>query len=119
MVFSLIFGLGSAYAANKGWDPKWATVWGALSLFAFCVTVLKPSLIAPLNLLWFQFGILLGKIVSPVALSLLFFLIITPTAVIGRLLGRDELRLKKKNVTSYWVNRDPVTTSSESFRNQY
>src|SRR5690242_4104815 len=66
---------------------------GAL-LFAV-VGLAAPSLLAPLNRLWFRLGLLLGRITSPLVLGLLFFLLITPIALLARLYGRDALRLKK------------------------
>jgi hypothetical protein len=62
---------------------------------------------------------LLGKIVSPIVLGLIFFVLITPAALITRLFGRDELKIKKRTVESYWVDRSTLGLESESFKNQY
>jgi hypothetical protein len=64
-------------------------------------------------------GLLLGKVVSPIVLALLFFLLITTISLITRLFGRDELKMKKRSVDSYWMNRSPPGPSSDSFKNQY
>ena len=61
----------------------------------------------------------MGKVVSPIVLGLIFFGMLTPVGIIGRLLGRDELRLKKAPVTSYWIDRDPPGPAPDSFKNQF
>lgn len=94
----------------------------ALSLGALVtalISLFKPELFLPLNKGWFFLGQLLGSIVSPIILGFIFFIIITPTGVIGRILGRDELKLKRKNVTSYWVDRKSTERTSDSFNNQF
>lgn len=83
------------------------------------VCLFKPDLFLPLNKGWFFLGQLLGSIVSPIILGFIFFMIITPTGVIGRILGRDELRLKRKNVNSYWIDRKATERTSDSFNNQF
>ncbi len=82
-------------------------------------TTLAPSLLQPLNHIWFFLGKLLGKIVHPVVLLLLFFILITPISLVTRLFGRDELKLKKRFVQSFWIERVPIGPSPESFKNQY
>ena len=83
------------------------------------LTLLAPQWLRPFNRAWFLLGELLGKIVSPIVLGVIFFLLITPVALVGRLLGRDELRLKRKPVNSYWVDRTPPGPEADSFKNQF
>ena len=78
-----------------------------------------PKLLYPANKLWFLLGLLLGKIISPIVLGTMFFLMITPISLILRIFGRDELKLKKTNTKSYWITRSNVLIESESFRNQF
>jgi hypothetical protein len=73
----------------------------------------------PLNKLWFGLGILLGKIISPIVLGIMFFILITPVALATRAFGRDELKLKKRNLNTYWVSRNPAGPAKDSFKNQY
>lgn len=61
----------------------------------------------------------MGKIVSPIVLGLIFFTLLTPCAMIGRLFGRDELRLKLPNTESYWVERTPPGPDPDSFKNLF
>lgn len=89
------------------------------ALISGFLTVFKPTVLSPLNRVWFLLGELLGKIISPLILGAIFFLIITPTALIGRALGRDELRLKRKAQTSYWIERKSPSPRGNSFNNQF
>lgn len=118
LFFSAIFVMIAAYGFLK--------LRIELALFAlitstlFAITAfLTPQILAPLNRLWFSLGMLLGKIVSPIVLGLIFFGLITPAALMTRLFGRDELKIKKRTVESYWVDRSTPGLESESFKNQY
>ena len=91
---------------------------GISGIFLFAA-LLVPALLRPLNFLWFKFGLLLGKIISPIVLGVIFFLIITPIALLMRLFGRDELQLKNTNPQSHWNERKPVGPDAESFKNQF
>ena len=83
-------------------------------------TALAPSVFRLPNLLWFKFGILLGRIVSPIVASLLFFVMITPLALVMKACGRDPLRLRfDPSAKSYWIARDALDTSQSSMRNQF
>ena len=73
----------------------------------------------PFNKLWFKFGLLLGKIISPIVLGLIFFVIITPVGLLMRLAGRDELQLKLNDSHTHWKIRSPVGPQPDSFKNQY
>lgn len=110
-----IFGLYSLWrtATSFGW---WLL---ALSFFIACVTIVRSVWLTPLNKLWFHLGVLLGRIFSPMVLGGMFFLLITPVGIFTRIFGRDVLRIKKPQVESYWLNRDPNDITSESFKNQF
>jgi hypothetical protein len=85
----------------------------------FFASMLFPKVLEPLNRLWFKIGIVLGKLTNPLILGAIFFVFITPISIIARLFGRDELRLKKKSLKSYWVERIPVGPATNSFSNQF
>ena len=89
-----------------------------LALIFLILGIINSTLLSPLNLAWFKLGLLMGKIVNPLIMGLLFFILITPIALITKLFGRDELRIKKKNVSTYWVNKD-IDKNSTSLKNQY
>jgi len=67
---------------------------------------LKPNLLKPLNLIWIKLGEMLGKIIAPIIMFLLFFLIVTPIGLIVRLLGKDLLKTKFTKENTYWVKRE-------------
>lgn len=100
----------------------WGLGFFIAALMCGVITVIQPRLLAPLNKAWFLLGDLLGKIISPIVLGAIFFLIITPVAFIGRVLGRDELRLKRQALRSqptYWIDRKSPSPKGDSFHNQF
>ena len=76
-----------------------------ISLVFLVLGLSRSKILNPLNKLWFKFGILLGKIVSPVIMGIIFFLVVTPTGLIMRLLGKDLLNLKFNSKKSYWIEK--------------
>ena len=96
-------------------------IWAIAVAAAFALSAwLAPRLLAPLNRLWFRFGALLHRIVSPIALGVIFFGVITPFALVMRLFGRDELLLRRRSARpSYWVRREPPGPPPDSFHNQF
>ena len=67
--------------------------------------LLNSKILTPLNKIWFKFGLLLGSIVSPIVMSIIFFFIVTPISLIMRILGKDILNLKWNNSNSYWIEK--------------
>jgi len=115
--FTLIFTSVSIYFFINS-ILSWAILFAFIGVIFFITTFVKASLLLPLNKLWMRFGLLLGQIISPLVLGIIFFGIFTPVAFLMRLSGRDELRLKFKNKTSYWILRnEPI--QGDSFRRQY
>ena len=116
--FSAVFSLIAVYAylhQIKYFAPA-AAVIGTLFVV---VTLVNPKALALLNRIWYEFGLLLGKVVSPIVLGIIFFVLITPISLIMRICGRDELKIKKSSSKSYWVDRSPPGPVSESFKNQF
>ena len=116
--FAVVFAVLAIYAYWVAWIEFAASALFFSVLFSL-VTLVAPQVLRPLNRLWYGLGLLLGKVVSPIVLALLFFLLITTISLITRLFGRDELKMKKRSVDSYWMNRSPPGPSSDSFKNQY
>ena len=77
--------------------------------------LINSSILTPLNLLWLKFGILLGRVVSPIIMGLVFFGVVTPTGLIMKILKKDLLKLKRSEKKSYWIERK---TKSE-MKNQF
>ena len=81
-------------------------IWSiTLSLLFLIITIIKPNLFTYLNRLWIKFGILLGKIISPIVMGLVFFFVVTPIGVLVRILKKDVMSLKR-GASSYWINRE-------------
>lgn len=114
-IFFLVVGLLPLLhgQAVRGWAVTLAAVFGGTAL-----TV--PVILAPLNRLWTRLGLLLHRVVSPLALGILFFGVVMPTGLLMRLFGKDPLRLRlDKNASSYWIVREPSGPAPESLKNQF
>ena len=114
IVFSIFFLLISVYTLLNN-DPIY--YWSLFVSFVFLVLGLMNSkILSPFNLLWFKFGILLGKIVSPVVMGIIFFLVVTPISIILKIFGKDVLNLKFNNNKTYWIVKDgPKSNMKKQF----
>lgn len=117
--FAGVFALFSAYGDYHGASATRVYSWLAAAVVVGLVAVAAPNLLMPINKAWMKLGELMGKVVSPLVLGIIFFMLITPFAFVTRIFGRDELRLKPTNVNSYWVDRIPPGPATDSFRNQF
>ena len=115
--FSLLFFIGCIYFYYVGIHLIFY-IFGTLSITLFVITLIKSDLLLPLNKLWMRFGLLLGIIVSPIVLGIIFFGLFTPIAILMRLSGRDELRLKFSPKVSHWITRSKLI-KSQSFKQQF
>ena len=114
IVFSIFFLLISVYLLLNN-DPIY--YWSLFVSFIFLVLGLMNSkILSPLNLLWFKFGILLGRIISPVVMGVIFFLVVTPISIILKIFGKDVLNLKFNNNKTYWIVKDgPKSNMKKQF----
>jgi len=87
-----------------------------ISLVFFVLGAINSKLLTPLNKIWFKVGILLGNIISPIVLALIFFFVVTPTSIILKIMSKDILNLKTKNVKSYWIKKN---FDKSSMKNQF
>jgi hypothetical protein len=118
LVFAVVFLVIACWPLLYREMPRWWAVAVAVvfALFAFW----KPSLLAGLNRQWIKLGLLLGKIVSPVALGILFYGVVAPIGLVMRLAGKDPLRLKlDSGASSYWIPRKPPGPPPDSMTNQF
>lgn len=115
--FTVIFLILSSYFWYLG-NVIEASCFAAMSALFAIISIYKAKLLLPLNKLWMSFGFLLGKIVSPLVIGIIFFALFTPIAVIMRLFGRDELRLRFRSKESHWINRE-ISMQPKFFRNQF
>ena len=102
-------------------DGEGARVWALAAGAAFLILALmRPSLLAPLNRLWLGLGAILHRVVNPLVMGLMFFAVITPTALILKLIGKDLLRRRfSPGAKSYWIPRQPPGPEPQSMRNQF
>jgi hypothetical protein len=109
----------AVYAFLRDREPTYTGTLVVVGLFFAVLAVFAPCMLAPFSQVWMTLGEWMGKLVSPVVLGIIFFLLITPVAIIGRMCGRDELRLKRQDVNSFWIERVPPGPAPDSFRNQF
>ena len=100
--FIIFFIIGLWPILNQNEFRYWAFF---ISLIFLILAILNSKILTPLNKIWLYFGIALGKLVSPIVMGFIFFLVVTPIGIIMRLLGKDILNLKKKNKGSYCINK--------------
>ena len=109
-IFFLIIGL---YPLKS--DEKIRVWFVVLSLVFLIITIIRPNLFTFLNKSWIQFGILLGKIISPIIMGLVFFFVVTHIGIFVRMLKKDVMGLKR-GALSYWINRED---KSQSMKKQF
>ena len=106
IVFFLFFSIVSVFPLFKDGNIR---IWSLIIAIIFLILgLLNSKFLTPLNKIWFKFGILLGNFVSPIVMSIVFFVIVTPTSIIMRVLGKNLLNLKKGNKKTYWVERSKI-----------
>ena len=114
--FSAVFCLIAGYFSyNQSDNISYFFIF--LAFIVFLVTLLKADILLPFNKAWMFTGFLLGLIVSPIVLGLIFFGMFTPIAVFTRIIGRDELHLKSAKKSTYWINFDDKKIGS--FKRQF
>ena len=103
IVFFIVFLLIALYPLLKGNDLR---IWSLVISFIFlALGLINSKILTPLNRLWFKFGLLLGKFISPLIMGIIFFVVVTPTGIIMRLFKKDLLNLKYNKKESYWINK--------------
>ena len=118
-VFTGIFLLIAAYLWYHDAKPVTIQAFLVLAVAFLASTLVVPIALRPLNKAWYKLGLLMGRVVSPIVLGILFFILITPIAIVMRLAGRDPLKLRKQNVQSHWIDRTPPGPESTSFKDQF
>lgn len=119
ILMTAVFGGFGAYSwIAKGTKPQGISL-VLLSVLFGIASLAAPQLLGPLNRLWFQLGLLLGRIINPLVLGLMYFLVITPVGLLGRLAGRDVLGLRRRDVATHWRDRHAFVPAPDSFKNQF
>lgn len=115
VVFSIVFLMVGLYPLiNSEGIRAWALFVSAVFLL---LAYVWPNILSLPNELWFKFGILLGSIIAPIVMALIYFLTVLPTGIVMRLLGKDLLKQKlDKNAKSYWIERsEPMGSMKNLF----
>jgi len=103
VVFFIVFLLIALYPLlNNNEIRLWSLI---ISVLFLILGILNSKILSPLNKIWFKFGLLLGKIISPIIMGIIFFLVVTPIGFIMKLLGKDLINLKFNNEKSYWIEK--------------
>ena len=114
IVFFLVFLIIGFYPFLKGNEPYfWSII---ISVIFLILGLLNSIYLTPLNKLWFKFGILLGQIISPIVMGIVFFIVVTPIALFMKILNKDVLNLNKNNKKTYWIE---YKNKSSRMKNQF
>ncbi len=114
VVFFIVFLIVSIYPLINNGELR---IWSLITAIIFLILgLINSKVLTPLNKLWFKFGLLLGKVISPLIMGIIFFLVVTPTGLIMRIIGKDQLNLKFNNKKSYWIEK---TGPKSKMKNQF
>ena len=114
IVFFIVFLLIATYPLLNGNDVR---VWSLLISFGFLILgLINSKILSPLNKLWFKFGLILGKIISPLIMGIIFFVVVTPIGIVMRVLKKDLLNLKYNQKETYWIKK---TGPKSKMKNQF
>ena len=112
IVFFVFFLIVSIFPLlNDGNIRIWSLI---ISIIFLVLGILNSKILTPLNQVWFKFGILLGRFVSPAVMGVVFFAIVTPTSVVMRVLQKNLLNLKKGNKKTYWIKRSKIKSKMKN-----
>ena len=103
IVFFTVFLIIAIWPLLNGYEIRyWSLI---ISIVFLLLGILNSKILTPLNKIWFKFGILLGNVIAPIVMSIIFFLIVTPTSLLMKLFRKDILGIKKNRSKSYWVEK--------------
>ena len=104
ILFFIVFALISIWPLIQGGSLR---IWPIpIAILFLILGLINSKLLNPLNIVWVKFGELLGRIIAPIVMSIIYFLIVTPTGLFMRLIGKDLLKIKFSNRQSYWTKRE-------------
>jgi len=112
IVFFIVFLIISLWPLlNSNEIRIWAFI---ISLVFLVLGLLNSKILTPLNKIWFKFGIFLGNIISPIVMGLIYFVVVTPIALLLKVFGKDVLSLKKTKSNTYWKNKEKYNSSMKN-----
>ena len=90
-------------------------IWSLILSVVFLILgILNSKILAPLNKVWFRFGIFLGNFIAPIVMGIVFFLVVTPTGLLAKLFKKDLINLKKNNDKTYWVEKKETISNMKN-----
>ena len=121
-VFAWVMAAAAALIALWAWRHGKTWLWwpAGVSAGLVVIAIVRPALLAPLNRLWMQLGHLLGRIISPIIMSLIYFGVVTPIAIIARWRGVDPMKRRfDPDASTYWIERRPPGPDPATMERQY
>ena len=114
IVFFIVFLIVAFYPIVNDQNIRlWSLIVSSIFLI---LGLINSKILIPFNKIWFKFGIFLGKIISPIIMAIIFFLVVTPIGLLMRILGKDLLNLKYNNNKSYWTKKsEPKSKMKNQF----
>lgn len=115
---TMFFALMALWPLARGKPLRW---WALCLAVLFALTAAaRPAMLHGMNRVWMRFGVLLARVINPVIMALLFFLVLTPMAAMLRLRGKDPLRLRPQpDAPTYWIPRDPPGPEPATMADQF
>ena len=114
IVFSIVFLIIAIWPIlNQNEIRIWSII---ISLIFLILGLINSKFLSPLNKAWFKFGLILGSVIAPVVMGIVYFLVVTPTGLIMKALGKDILGLKRNKNSTYWLEKD---NSNNNLKNQF
>ena len=114
IVFSIVFLIIAIWPIfNQNEIRIWSII---ISLIFLILGLINSKFLSPLNKAWFKFGLILGSLIAPIVMGIVFFLVVTPTGLIMKALGKDLLGLKRNKNNTYWLEKD---NSNNNLKNQF
>ena len=112
IVFFIVFLIVAIYPLlNDNSIRLWSLIIGIIFLI---LGIINSKVLTPFNILWMKFGLLLGKIVSPIILGFVFFGVVTPISIIMKLFAKDSLNLKRNKKQTYWLKKEEIKSSMKN-----
>ena len=114
IVFSIVFLIIAIWPIlNQNEIRIWSMI---ISLIFLILGLINSKFLSPLNKAWFKFGLILGSVIAPIVMGIVFFFVVTPTGLIMKALGKDILALKRNKNNTYWLEKD---NSNNNLKNQF
>jgi|TARA_B100001094_G_C17969987_1_gene689820 hypothetical protein len=114
ILFSIVFLIITFWPVISSKQPYY---WFLVpSIIFIAIAILKPKFLAPLNKLWIRFGNVLGAVIAPLVMAIIFFVVLTPIGLLMKIIGKDLLKVKfYKKINSYWIKRDNIKSMKKQF----